>query len=249
MGGRNSQFQQTHWTLIQNIDASDPALRQQAIVHVFNAYWKPVYCYLRRKGCNNEKAKDLTQDFFQNVLLGRELIAHADQERGRFRTFLLSALDRYMVDEHRRDIAQKRMPSGGLVSLDGCDGLEIPDSQIAASPEQLFTYAWAADVLDQVLTAVKDGCLAAGQVVHWEVFHARIVQPATEGGDPPPMTELCRRHRIDGEIKASNMLITVKRRYQKVLREHLGRFVASEADIDTEIAEIMQILAASGAEP
>jgi RNA polymerase sigma-70 factor (ECF subfamily) len=247
MGGKNSQFQQTQWTAIRNITAADPALRQQALAYVCSAYWKPVYCYLRRKGCDNEKAKELTQDFFKDVVLGRELIAHADRARGKFRTFLLSALDRYMVDKHRLASARKRMPPGGLVPLDACDGLEIPDSHATANPEQAFTYAWASALLDQVLAAVKDGCLAGGQVAHWAVFHARVVQPAVDGGDPPPLTELCAKHRIDGETKASNMVITVKRRYKKVLREHLRQFVACDDDIDTEISEIMQILAAGRA--
>lgn len=247
MGGPGGDFQQTHWTQIVATRSSDAARRKAALDHLMAGYWKPIYCYLRRKGCDNEKAKDLTQGFLHDVVLGRDLFSQADQAKGRFRTFVLSALDRYCVSTYRAESALKRAPAGGMVSLDGPDGLNFPESADTVTPEQAFTYAWASSLLDQVLAAVKERCLAGGQAVHWAVFYARVVQPIMERCEPPPLSELCTQHGIEPEAKASNMVITVKRRYQKVLRERLRHVVASDDDIDAEIGEIMQILATGGA--
>ncbi len=247
MGGPEGSFQQTHWTQIVAARSSDAARRKAALDHLMAGYWKPIYCYLRRKGCDNEKAKDLTQGFLQDVVLGRDLFSRADQAKGRFRTFLLTALDRYSVSMHRAESALKRAPAGGMVSLDGPDCPNLPESRNTVTPKQAFTYAWASSLLDHVLAAVKEGCLAGGQAVHWAVFYARVVQPIMEYCEPPPLSELCSKYGIESEAKASNMVITVKRRYQKTLREQLRQFVASDDDIDTEISEIMQILATGGA--
>lgn len=247
MGGNERGFQETQWTQILATKTSDPARRQQALNGLLQRYWKPIYCYIRRKGCDNEKAKDLTQGFLHEVILGRDIVSLADRTRGRFRTFLLAALDRYIVSEHRAASALKRAPAGGVISLDNAGGGCIPDPVARATPEQAFTYAWASALLDQVLAQVKEGCLAGGQATHWAVFEDRVVRPTLEGGEPPGMEELCARHRLGSEKAAANMVITIKRRFQKELREHLRQFVTADEDIDEEISDIMKILAAGGA--
>jgi RNA polymerase sigma-70 factor (ECF subfamily) len=247
MGGQDGDFHQTHWTQIVATRSLDTGHRRAALDHLIASYWKPIYCYLRRKGYDNEKAKDLTQGFLHEVALGRGLFSQADQAKGKFRTFLLSALDRYVVSTHRAESALKRAPAGGMVPLGGPDGLDLPESAGTVTPEQAFTYAWASSLLDHVLATVKDGCVAGGQAVPWAVFHARVVQPALECREPPSLGELCAQYGIDSQAKASNMVITVKRRYQKVLREQVRQFVATDDDVDAEIGEIMQILAAGGA--
>jgi RNA polymerase sigma-70 factor (ECF subfamily) len=247
MGGQDGDFRQTHWTQIVAARSLDARHRRAALDRLIASYWKPIYCYLRRKGYDNEKAKDLTQGFLQDVALGRGLFAQADEAKGKFRTFLLSALDRYVVSTHRAEAALKRAPAGGMLPLGGPDGLNLPESPGTVTPEQAFTYAWASSLLDQVLAAVKDACVAGGQAVHWAVFRARVVQPALESREPTPLSDLCAQYGIESEAKASNMVITVKRRYQKALRDQLRQFVPSDDDVDAEIGEIMQILAAGGA--
>ena len=86
----------------------DDVHRKEAVGAILERYWKPVYCYLRRKGHDNEAAKDITQGFFCDVVLSRNLVPQADPTKGRFRTFLLTALDRYVIDRHRKEAAQVR---------------------------------------------------------------------------------------------------------------------------------------------
>src|SRR5512136_3003846 len=91
MGGTAETFLTTHWSLIEGVQKhADP---DRALIGLLlERYWKPVYCYLRRKGYKNEDAKDLTQGFLHEVVLDRQLIQRADPAKGRFRSFLLHAL-------------------------------------------------------------------------------------------------------------------------------------------------------------
>ena len=106
MGGNIQRFYTTCWTKISDIKTSDKAKEQLIINDLLELYWKPVYCYLRHKGNNNEVAKDLTQGFFHEVVINRSLIQQADKAKGKFRTFLLTALDRYTMDVHRKETAK-----------------------------------------------------------------------------------------------------------------------------------------------
>ena len=92
MGGTGRAFLTTHWTLIEKIKSGED--KDRALIGLMlERYWKPVYCYLRRKGYDNETAKDLTQGFLHEIVLNRGLVHKADQSRGRFRSLLLTALN------------------------------------------------------------------------------------------------------------------------------------------------------------
>ena len=136
--GRNEPFPVTHWTDILDARSDKEPQRQAALEDLLTKYWRPVYCYLRSKGHAKEASKDLTQDFFHEVVLGRGLIQNADRERGRFRTFLLTALDRYPDNVHRAGKTKQRMPKGGLVNLDAIGELNVPEPVRYTSPAEAF---------------------------------------------------------------------------------------------------------------
>ena len=87
MGGADRGFQETHWTQIIAARTSDTEHRREVLNGLLACYWKPIYCYLRRKGCDNDKAKDLTQGFLHEVVLGRNLVFKADQPKASFARF------------------------------------------------------------------------------------------------------------------------------------------------------------------
>ena len=242
MGGTGEVFLTTHWSIIENVGSGDEDRNQALIGLLLSKYWKPVYCYLRRKGYDNEQAKDLTQGFFHEVVLGRHLIQKADQSKGRFRSFLLIALNRYLLTARTGQAAQKRIPQSKLISLDLTDLPELHPSASERTAEDFFNYAWVSSLLEQVLREVETQCHEDGKTVHWHVFHDRILEPIMEKVKPPSMTEVCRRYGLESETKASNMMVTVKRRFQTVLRNHLRRLVVSEDQVDEELVEIMRFL-------
>jgi RNA polymerase sigma-70 factor (ECF subfamily) len=240
MGGAGGAFLTTHWSLIDGIQSGGDGNRA-LIGLLLDRYWKPVYCYLRRKGCDNEQAKDLTQGFFHEVVLNRNLTQRAEHCKGRFRSLLLHALNQYVIDQRREESARKRS-AGNRVPLDIADPPIIPQTISESRPEDSFNYAWKTALLDRVLTQVRSGCCDQGMEVHWKVFHDKVVEPILENVETPSLSEICSRHRVDDEAKASNMIVTVKRRFQAALREHVRNTVASEDEIDDELKEILRLL-------
>ena len=241
MGGSNEVFHTTHWTQVLSARTLTPGRRREALDIVIARYWKPVYYYLRRRGHDNEAAKDLTQSFFHEVVLHRDLIQQADRSKGRLRSLLLSALDRYVRNVHRDAHAQKRMPDEPVFSLDTDSCPEIPDSARSVSPDAAFNYAWAMELLDRVFAEVERDCRKDGLDLHWEIFDARVLQPILENSTPPSLIELCAKYGIEDEAKASNMLITVKRRVQRALRECVADSVGPDVDVDEEISDLLRI--------
>jgi len=238
IGGVGKAFLTTHWSLIEEVGQGDDQKNRALIGLLLEKYWRPVYCYLRRKGYDNESAKDLTQGFIQEIVIGHTLIQKADRAKGRFRTFLLTALDRYLINVKDAEAAQKRIPQHRLVSLDWVVPSDLSGAVTELSPEDSFHCAWVSSLLERILSEVQAKCLEQGKTVHWAAFHDRILEPAVEGTTAPSMNEICRRHGIENPVKASNMIVTVKRMMQTVFMEGLRQSVSSEEEVQEELQEI-----------
>ena len=241
MGGAGESFLTTHWSLIEQVQRHED--QDRALIGLLlQRYWKPVYCYLRRRGYDNERAKDLTQAFFHEVVLDRDLIGRVDRSKGRFRTLLLHALKQYVVDEQRKETAQKRIPADKLVPLDIVEPEALGDSLLDLGPEQSFDYAWKAELVEHVLSEVEDWYVSRQKQTHWYVFRDRLLEPTLEDSQAPSLAELCERYGIANEVQASNMLTTVKRHFQSTLRERVRQTVLSAEAVEDELREIFKFL-------
>ena len=239
MGGTAKVFLTTHWSLIKDIESDDE--RNRSLINLLiQRYWKPVYFYLRCKGYNNEQAKDLTQGFFHEVVLSRKLVQRADPAKGRFRSLLLSALERYLIDQISKETARKRIPKEKLVSLDIAQNWDLPDVVSESNPDDSYNYGWVSALLDQILSQVQTKCMEQNMEVHWNIFNDRILRPIAEDATCPSLTEICEKYGIENEKKASNMVITVKRCFQAALKECVRNTVTSEQEINEELREIMR---------
>lgn len=247
MGGAKGSFETTRWTQIQKAKTHDQQRRQASVNNLLGRYWKPVYCHLRNKGYSNEDAKDLTQGFFFEIVFGRELIQQADQKKGRFRTFLLTALDRYVTSVYRKETAKKRLPEHGLAQLEVVGLPDVPIAESKTTPELVFNYTWATNLLDQVLATVKEEYCSTGRSTYWEVFQATVVAPILDNAEAPSLAALCEKYGIESEKKASNMTITVKRRFSTALKHHLRQFVHSDSEVEEEFRALVEILSEGGA--
>lgn len=242
IGGINEAFQTTSWSEICNAKTRDETRRRVAVGNLIRRYWKPVYCYLRHKGYTNEHTEDLTQGFFHEIVLGRQLIQQADKAKGRFRTFLLKALDNYVTSEYRKETAQKRWPTYGMIQLEATGLPELLAVQSGATPEQIFDYAYTADLVDQVLTTVEQECLSTGKATHWKVFYARVVLPILDNTDAPSLKRLCEKYQVKSKSTAANMIVTVKRRFRAVLRRCLRQSVQTDPEVEEEFNDLLNIL-------
>ncbi len=245
IGGNDLAFADTQWTQLGDLQSADEVLRRRIVGDIMARYWKPVYSYLRQKGMSNDDAKDTTQAYFHDVILKDDLLSRADRTKGRFRTYLLTTLSNYTVDQYRAATARKRAPDR-LMSLDAKD-YQIPASAGGASPEDAFIYTWAADILDQVLAAVARDCLDSGQEQHWRVFEYLVVRPTLEGIKPRPLDDIAKSLGIRDSTAASNMCITVKRKFKAALWSHVRLSVDSDDQVDEEIRELMRIVSGIGA--
>jgi len=241
MGGACEAFLTTQWSLIGGIQAADT--RDKALIGVLiERYWKPVYCYLRRKGYPNEEAKDLTQGFFHAVVLNRGFVGRADPSKGHFRTFLLHALNQYVINESAKETAGKRIPKDKLVSLELLDPPDVPATVLEAGPDDCYHYAWMSALMDQVLATVRAGCRDEGLETHWHLFHEKVVGPILHGVAAPSLADLGARYGIADPRQVSNMIVTVKRRFRSVLREHVRTTVLADEQVDDELSEILRFL-------
>jgi RNA polymerase sigma-70 factor (ECF subfamily) len=247
LGGPNERFRTTDWTNIRHAQGGDEAERRGAMATLVGGYWKPIYCFLRRRGRSDEEAKDLTQGFFQEVVLGRRWLEEADRAKGRFRSFLMVSLDHYARSVHRAGACRKRRPEKGLVPLEGAESFSVPEPAHRFTPEEAFHRDWAAALLGQVIADVERQCRARGEATHWEMFAARVLRPILDGSAPPPMADLCARLGVARAARASNMIVTVKRRFRSSLENHVRPLVASDAAVAEEIDDLMAILARTSA--
>ena len=241
MGGPQGAFLTTQWSLIEDVQAGrDP--ERVLIGFLLGQYWKPVYCYLRRRGYGNEEAKDLTQAFLHEIVLNRDLVGRADQTRGRFRAFLLHALKQYIAKQDIRDRACKRIPKEKLVPLDEIAEPVLPDSVAQASADESYHYAWLSALLERVLAQVRAECQTCGEESHWALFDERVVRPLLDGAPTPALADLCVSHGVASAKQASNMIITAKRRFRSALLQAVRETVLSQGEASAELEELLQFL-------
>jgi len=122
--------------------------------------------------------------------------------------------------------------------LDAMDLSELPPAVSGLDAEASFNYAWATTLLEEVLEVVECECRRDSLGTHWQLFHDRILQPILEASRVPSLPNLCDRYGIEDAARVSNMIITVKRRFQTALYRHVRRLVASDEQVREEFEEI-----------
>jgi hypothetical protein len=132
------------------------------------------------------------------------------------------------------------MPRGRLVPLDMVEPCKLPQSLMVSAPEDTFSYAWISDLLERVLEQVETKCYEDGKAVHWCLFRDRLLRPIIERVDPISTKELCAKYDVEDSGKVSNMIVTVKRRFQAILKQHLRDSVTSDEYVEDEVEEIQR---------
>ena len=167
-------------------------------------------------GSTPSRAEDLIQSFLLNKVLEGKLISKASRERGRFRGFLCTALDRFVANEIRRERAKMRSPEKS-VTLDS--GLGVADS--SPPVDASFDIAWARRLLADALESMRRECDRFNRADIWGVFEARV-RPMFGNAEPVPYEQLVERFGFRSPAQASNVLIGAKRMFERVLRGRWG---------------------------
>ena len=235
-------FPTTDWGLFVNIRAGNSQAKRAALDILIRRYWKPVFVFLRCQGKDEESAKDSTQAFFADWI-EHDVFAKADERKGRFRSFMLSCLKRFVANEHRADRALKRRPTAGLLSLDELmDDTEHPyEPKDGLTPEMIFDRTWASEVVQRVLKHLELECRNTGKELHYDAFARRIIKPILHGDPAPSLADLGREAGLT-EKQAANLLETAKRAYRRLMEEEIRLYAESEAEVEEEVRAIFRIL-------
>jgi DNA-directed RNA polymerase specialized sigma24 family protein len=231
-------FATTHWSVVLAAGQSDSPHAAAALEKLCRAYWYPLYAYVRRRGSGPEDAQDRTQSFFAR-LLEKDLLSRASPQRGRFRSFLLTALQNFLADEHDRALAHKRGAGQPLISLDALDGearyaLEPADE---VAPDKLFERRWATTVLEQAWTRLELEYAGEGKA---DLFRElRRFNSAQESA--PGYAEAAANLGLP-ENTVKSLVLRMRRRYRVLLRVEIAHTVADPAEVDEEIRYLLRVL-------
>jgi RNA polymerase sigma-70 factor (ECF subfamily) len=231
-------FANTHWSVVLAAGHTD-SRAHEALSSLCEIYWYPLYAYARRRGCSPHDAQDLTQEFFARLLEGN-WVSKADPNRGRFRSFLLSAMKHFMTNEWNRSRTQKRGSGQPMLSLndDSAErryGLEPIEK---ATPESLFERRWALTLLDSVLARLEDDYRNEGKQAWMDTMRSALT---TDRG-AIDYTEVARGLEIT-ETAARVAVHRLRKRYRQLIRVEVGRTVASPVEIEMELRHLFHVLA------
>ena len=228
-------FQTTHWSLVLSARAENSGTAQHALEQLCRAYWFPLYAYVRRQGQNADDAKDLTQEFFSRFL-ERGNFSLADRERGRFRTFLLTSLKRFLNEEWRKANRQKR--GGGQqwvpLEVDDAENRFTAQPKDGLSPDLLYDRRWAEALLERVLAQLRKDYEATGRS---EVY-GQLQQFLWGRQAEISYAEMAQRLGInEGAVKVA--VHRLRQRFRDLLREEVANTVETAEQIDEELRHLL----------
>ncbi|MBN2292491.1 MAG: sigma-70 family RNA polymerase sigma factor [Pirellulales bacterium] len=232
-----ARFPTTHWTLVGQAGKAG----SEALGRLLGRYLPALVAHLvHGKRIAPEEAEDLVQDFVAGKVLEKNLISRANPDLGKFRTLLLTSLDRFLIDQIRAKNAKVRSPGDGQIVALG-EG----EAMLEASPRNSdsFELAWARRVLAETIERMRDECNRSERMDVWNVFDARLFGPVLRGSEPMDYDELVERFGLTSPSQAANLLVTAKRMFARVLRAVVAEYASNDEEIEAEIAELKSILA------
>jgi len=218
--------------------AGEPTQQSRAALETLcQSYWYPLYALVRGKGNDRPTSEDLTQAFFAH-LLQRGRLQVADPQRGKFRTFLLAALDNFLKNEWRRQTTKKRGGNQTLLSLDFDSAEErfVQEPADKLTPERLFERSWAINLVRTTLGQLSDHYRQAGKQ---RLFAA--LQSHLSGRGGTPYAELAEQLGMS-EAAVKVNVYRMRQKCQELLRASIAETVDQSTDIDAEIGELFKIL-------
>jgi RNA polymerase sigma factor (sigma-70 family) len=232
-------FVTTQWSVVLAAQGSSPAA-DAALETLCRRYWRPLFGFVRRSGSGREEAEDLTQGFFARLLERRDLDA-VRKEKGRLRSYLLTALKHFLANERQRAGAIKRGEGKRVLSLDELreeehGHFEPADPQTA---EQIYQRSWANTVLDQVLTRLEEEYRASGNA---SLFEQLKVLLADEENRPSQAEIAVGLNMTENALKQA--FHRFRAHYRQALREEIAHTVATPGDVEDELKHLIAVLRA-----
>jgi RNA polymerase sigma-70 factor (ECF subfamily) len=226
------------WTVVLKAGSAETTQSRAALEHLCRAYWHPLYCYLRRRGYSTHDAQDLVQRFFAD-LIEHNPFQRLSPDKGRFRAFLLAALNHFLAGDRDYRHAAKRGGGQPLLSLDDPQAeeryLQVPAK--SASPEREFDRRWALAVLERALRALAAEQAAAGKQRLYEALRPFLTDDTGHRD----------YSRAGGELRMAPNVVAVavhrlRRRYQELVRVEVSETVGAATDVESEMRELLEAM-------
>jgi RNA polymerase sigma factor (sigma-70 family) len=232
--GGQLRFETTQWSLVSAAAQEDERLG--ALESLYRSYCSPVYFFIRRRGYSRQDAQDLTQDFFVH-LVEKNAFRRADRNRGKFRTFLLAALEFFLLDATKRERTERRGGQTVMVFLDD----EAAETQYrlvdpGLSAEQIFDTRWVGTLIENALARLQAEMSAAGKE---ELF--KQIWSFVAGGEDSSYAKVAERTGLS--LAAAKAAIhRLRAQYREHLRAEIARTVTSFSDFDDEIRTLRSLV-------
>jgi RNA polymerase sigma-70 factor (ECF subfamily) len=231
-----SRFRTTAWSIVASAQDNTAPDYNASIEYLCKRYWKPVYNYIRRRGWNHEEAADYAQEYFA-TFLEKSYIKSADKEKGKFRTFLLTTLSRFLSKAYK-----KKTRAGKSVSLtyggeNDSEPISHPKLSVDYTAEDEFNKAWARNLIEQTLIRMETECTEGKTALYGQVFRAYI--ESMTSATPKTYREIGITLNIT-ESDVTNYLHRGRNIFQKFLRDEIRHSVLTESEIDEELVELQQ---------
>lgn len=234
---KTASFEHTNWFTVRKAGVPESPEADSARDHICQAYWYPIYFYVRRLGHSPEDAQDFTQEFFTR-LYHKNYLQTADSQKGKFRSFLLMMLQRFMADEWDKTRRQKRGGGQQTISFDAQDTEFRYRSEPAdeLTPDKAFERRWATALVEQVLGRLQEECAASGKAAIFQELRPFLTCENETG---------CAEAARKLAMTESNVKVTVHRlrhRFGELLREEIARTAPTPEDVEEEIRDLFMAL-------
>jgi len=237
MSPANRRFATTRWSLVVAAgDARSPDA-ESALATLCEAYWFPVYAFIRRSGSSEDAARDLTQAFFARVL-EKNYFKDARQDRGRFRSFLLTSVRHFLSNERDAERALKRGGGQTMLSLEVDDGERqyMREPVDAETPEHTYEKRWALAVLAAAISRLE---------TNYERSNKRAqflrLKPFLTGDEPESYSALAAElGSTEGSLRVA--VHRLRRQFGSSLRETIAETVATADDVDDEMRHLLAVV-------
>jgi DNA-directed RNA polymerase specialized sigma24 family protein len=237
-GGRAAAFATTHWSVVLAAGRGESPRAAEALEQLCGTYWYPLYACVRRQGYGPDDAEDLTQEFFAR-LLASDYLARADPHSGKFRSFLLTGLKRFLCDQWDKAHRLKRGGGQRVISFDQQSAEERyrlePTDQL--TPERLFERSWAATLLERAAARLRDEYLAAGKA---ELFH-QLTEFRLDVPEQRAYATVAAELGL-GESALKSAIHRLRQRHLQLVRDEIAQTVAEPAEVDEEIRYLLGVI-------
>ncbi|MBN2714000.1 MAG: sigma-70 family RNA polymerase sigma factor [Planctomycetes bacterium] len=237
-GSEPSHFRTTAWSVVAGAQDIDGESRERCLSKLCRTYWKPIYYYMRRRRLNHDDALDITQEYFA-TFLEKNFVAAADREKGKFRTFVLVTVNRFLSKQIAKRNRHEAKRSIHIPVEDGEEEFILTELSHGETAEDDFNRRWALSLIEETMNKMEAECDDGRKRLYYETF--KLFIDSQSSTRPLSYRDMAEKLGVtEGDV--TNFLHRGRNVFQKLLRNEIRQSVSSESEIDEEIEALKEYL-------